>query len=239
MTEPRKVLIVGLDAATPALVEKWVAEDRLPNIASFLSEGAWGSLESVPNRHSGPAWSTMVTGLNPGKHGIFWFTEDKPESYEYRFVNGSFRQGKAFWRILSEEGQRVGIVNVPVSYPAETVNGVFVAGLDSPGTNDPRFTYPPELRHEVVKAAGGEYFIHPALARFLIADQVDDGSRSPASIDRQARECGGASHGHARMGRLHGGVHRVRRRSALLLEAHAGSIPHGSAAAGGRDTRYL
>ena len=187
MTEPRKVLIVGLDAATPALVEKWVAEDRLPNIASFLSEGAWGSLESVPNRHSGPAWSTMVTGLNPGKHGIFWFTEDKPESYEYRFVNGSFRQGKAFWRILSEEGQRVGIVNVPVSYPAETVNGVFVAGLDSPGTNDPRFTYPPELRHEVVKAAGGEYFIHPALARFLIADQVDDGlDRLHQSIDKRA-----------------------------------------------------
>ena len=187
MTETRKVLIVGLDAATPALVEKWVAEDRLPNIASFVSQGAWGSLESVPNRHSGPAWSTMVTGLNPGKHGIYWFTEDKPESYEYRFVNGSFRQGKAFWRILSEEGQRVGVVNVPVSYPAEPVNGVFVAGLDSPGTDDPRFTHPPELRSEVVQVAGGEYYIHPALARFMIADQVDEGlDRLHRSIDKRA-----------------------------------------------------
>jgi predicted AlkP superfamily phosphohydrolase/phosphomutase len=95
----------------------------------------------------------MVTGLNPGKHGIFWFTEDVPETYEYRFINGSFRKGKAFWRILSEEGQRVGIMNVPVSYPAEPVNGVFVSGIDSPSADDPRFTHPPELRHDAVDHA--------------------------------------------------------------------------------------
>lgn len=186
MSEPKKILIVGLDSVTPTLVEKWVAEDRLPNIGRFLARGAWGPLTSVPNRHSGPAWSTMVTGLNPGKHGIFWFTEDQPESYGYRFVNGSFRHGKAFWRILSEQGQRVGIVNVPISYPAEKVNGVFISGLDTPSTDDPGFTHPPELRHEVVRVAGGEYFIHPALARFLIAGEVDAGlDRLHRSIDKR------------------------------------------------------
>ncbi len=186
MSERPKVLIVGLDSATPALVEKWVAEGRLPTIARFVDGGAWGTLTTVPNRHSGPAWSTMVTGLNPGKHGIFWFTEDQPGTYEYVFVNGSFRHGKAFWKILSELGQRVGVVNVPITYPAETVNGVFVSGLDTPSTDDPRFTHPPELRREVVRVAGGEYFIHPALARFLIADQVDAGiDRLHRSIDKR------------------------------------------------------
>jgi predicted AlkP superfamily phosphohydrolase/phosphomutase len=187
MNSPSKVLIVGLDAATPSLVEKWIAEDRLPNIGKVLADGAMGTLNSVPNRHSGPAWSTMVTGLNPGKHGIFWFTEDVPETYEYRFINGSFRKGKAFWRILSEEGQQVGIVNVPVSYPAEPVNGVFVSGLDSPSADDPGFTHPPELRHEVKEAAGGEYYVHPALATFVIGGQMDAGlDRLHRSIDKRA-----------------------------------------------------
>jgi predicted AlkP superfamily phosphohydrolase/phosphomutase len=186
MSGRSKVLIVGLDSATPSLVEKWAAEGRLPTIARFVNGGAWGTLTTVPNRHSGPAWSSMVTGLNPGKHGIYWFTEDQPDSYAYRFVNGSFRHGKAFWKILSEMGQRVGIVNVPITYPAEAVNGVFVSGLDTPSTDDAGFTHPPDLRHEVVRVAGGEYFIHPALARFLIADEVDAGiDRLHRSIDKR------------------------------------------------------
>ncbi|MFN2489111.1 MAG: alkaline phosphatase family protein [Actinomycetota bacterium] len=182
-----KVLIIGLDALTPRLVEKWVAEDRLPNISRFLTEGAWGPMSSVPNRNSAPAWSTMVTGLNPGKHGIYWFTEDKPETYEYQFINGSYRRGKAFWRLLSEEGQRVSVMNVPLTFPAEEVNGVFVSGLDSPSAEDPRFTYPSELRHEVISTAGGEYYVYPALARFVVAGQADEGlDRLHRSIDKRA-----------------------------------------------------
>ena len=186
-SELPKVLIIGLDALTPRLVEKWVAEDRLPNIGRFLAEGAWGTMKSVPNRNSAPAWSTMVTGLNPGKHGIFWFTEDDPENYQYKFINGSYRRGKAFWRVLSEEGQRVGVMNVPVSFPAEEVNGVFVAGVDSPSADDPRFTHPPELRKEVIEAAGGEYYVYPALARYVVAGQPDEGlDRLHRSIDKRA-----------------------------------------------------
>jgi predicted AlkP superfamily phosphohydrolase/phosphomutase len=181
------VLIIGLDALTPQLVEKWVAENRLPHIGRFLEEGAWGPLNSVPNRNSAPAWSTMVTGLNPGKHGVYWFTEDDPENYAYRFINGSFRRGKAFWRVLSEEGQRVGVVNVPLTFPADEVNGVFVAGLDSPSSDDPRFTHPEDLRHEVVEAAGGEYYVYPALARFVVAGQHDAGlARIHRSIDKRS-----------------------------------------------------
>lgn len=186
MSHVPKVLIIGLDALTPGLVEKWVKQGRLPNLATIVADGAWGSLNSVPNRNSAPAWSTMVTGLNPGKHGIYWFTEDNPETYDYKFVNGSFRRGKAFWKVLSEEGQCVGVVNVPLTFPAEEVNGSMVAGLDSPGTDHERFTYPPELRHEVVEAAGGDYHIHPALAQYVVAGQVDEGlNRLHRSIDKR------------------------------------------------------
>lgn len=187
MSTVPKVLIIGMDAATPRLIEKWISEDRLPTLSRFLSTGAWGPLNSVPNRNSAPAWSTMVTGLNPGKHGVFWFTEDQPETYDYKFINGSFKKGKAFWRVLSEEGQRVGVVNVPLTFPAEEVNGVFVSGLDSPSADDPRFTHPSELRREVAEAAGGEYYVHPALARYVIAGEPEVGlDRLHKSIDKRA-----------------------------------------------------
>ena len=187
MSERPKVLILGLDALTPRLVEKWVADGRLPNIGRFLDEGAWGPMNSVPNRNSAPAWSSMVTGLNPGKHGIYWFTEDNPQGYDYKFLNGSFRRGKAFWKVLSEDGQRVGVINVPLTFPAEEVNGVMVAGLDSPSSEDPRFTYPSELRHEVMEAAGGEYYVYPGLSRYVIAGQSEQGlDRIHRSIDKKA-----------------------------------------------------
>jgi len=187
MSGPPKVLVIGLDALTPRLVEKWVAEDRLPNIGRVMAEGAWGPMESVPNRNSAPAWSTMVTGLNPGKHGIYWFTEDDPKNYAYKFINGSYRRGKAFWRVLSEEGQNVGVINVPLSFPAEDVNGVFVSGVDSPSADDPRFTHPSDLRHEVKRAAGGEYYVYPALARYVVGGEADEGLRRlHSSIDKRA-----------------------------------------------------
>lgn len=181
------MLIIGLDAATPRLVERWVKEGRLPNLARFLEDGAYGEMLSVPNRNSAPAWSTMVTGLNPGKHGIYWFTEDDPVTYSYKFVNGSFRRGKAFWRILSDEGHKVGIMNVPLTFPAEKVNGVFVAGMDSPSAQDPRFTHPPELREEVIASAGGEYYVQPGLAHYVITGEIDEGiARLHRSIDKKA-----------------------------------------------------
>lgn len=126
----------------------------------------------------------MVTGLNPGKHGIFWFTEDDPTTYGYRFLNGSYRRGKAMWRVLSDEGRRVCVVNVPMTFPAEDVNGVLVAGLDAPDVDDPRFTYPPEAGNEIRDVTKGEYLIHSGTASFADPARVDEGiERLHQSID--------------------------------------------------------
>jgi len=89
--------------------------------------------------------------------------------------------------VLSEEGQNVGVINVPLSFPAEDVNGVFVSGVDSPSADDPRFTHPSDLRHEVKRAAGGEYYVYPALARYVVGGEADEGLRRlHSSIDKRA-----------------------------------------------------
>lgn len=169
---PEKILIIGLDGATLDLIKPWVVEGKLPNMARLLEEGTHGPLRSVPNMNSAPAWTSFATGKNPGKHGIFYFDERIPGTYERRYLNGGHRAGKSFWRILSEAGKRVIVINVPMTYPAEEVNGILLAGLDSPGIESPGFAYPPSILDEL-RSNVGDYIIEPGIPGFIKAGKKD------------------------------------------------------------------
>jgi len=104
------------------------------------------------------AWSSFVTGKNPGKHGIYDFVQHVPNTYEIYFCNAATRKAKSIWKILSEAGKKVGAINVPMSYPPEPVNGFIIAGMEAPGVKS-QFTYPPDLYKEM-KEAIGEYNMH-------------------------------------------------------------------------------
>lgn len=157
----RKVLLIGLDGATFDLITPWVAEGRLPNLATFFRTGARATLWSTPLSNSAQAWSTLITGRNAASHGIFDFFEREPGTYGIRFVNASFRRGRSLWGLLSDAGKRVGVINVPMSYPAEPVRGPMLCGLDAPGM-DGRFVHPPGLLEEVNRAVGG-YVLEPGI----------------------------------------------------------------------------
>jgi predicted AlkP superfamily phosphohydrolase/phosphomutase len=141
---PDKVWVIGLDGATFDLVRPWAEAGYLPTLARLMAEGAWGELESTIHPLTASAWTTFLTGLNPGRHGIYDFTRRRLGSYDLELVNASARAGRSLWRILSDAGRRVGVVNVPMTYPPEPVNGYLVAGLDAPSLDSP-YTYPSEL----------------------------------------------------------------------------------------------
>lgn len=160
-----RVLIIGLDGATFDLIMPWVESGRLPQLARLLRDGVSGKLRSTIPPMSPPAWNSFMTGKNPGKHGIFDFTERKPQSYEARFINAGWRKTPAFWHALGEAGKRVGILSVPFTYPPEKVNGIMVSGMDAPGVAglvDRSATYPPELCDEI-RSMVGDYPMGPNL----------------------------------------------------------------------------
>jgi len=82
-----KVFIFGIDGATFDLIRPWAEEGHLPNFARLMKEGSWGELASVPNMRSPAAWTSFITGTNPGKHGIYEFYEPVPDTYGVRFVH--------------------------------------------------------------------------------------------------------------------------------------------------------
>jgi predicted AlkP superfamily phosphohydrolase/phosphomutase len=167
----KKVLVIGFDGATFDLIDLWVKEGRLPAIAKCMDNGTRSILLSTPLSNSAQAWSTMVTGKNPGKHGIFDFFERKPDSYDVRFVNASFRKGKSLWEIISDCGKKVIVMNVPMSYPPSKVNGIILPGLDSPGITE-NFAYPTEIMNEI-KQAVGEYVVEPGIWGFIRQGRQD------------------------------------------------------------------
>jgi predicted AlkP superfamily phosphohydrolase/phosphomutase len=172
----KRMLVIGIDSATFDVIDPLVKGGELPNFARLLREGAAGELESVPNINSAPAWSSIVTGKNPGRHGIFYFVEDDSEHYSYQYVNASFRTAKPIWQVLSEAGKRVGVINVPISYPAEPLEGFLIAGLDAPGMDAPNFCYPPDLFPRLRRKLG-EYIIEPGLPSLMKAGKIDEAVR--------------------------------------------------------------
>jgi predicted AlkP superfamily phosphohydrolase/phosphomutase len=115
-----RVLVVGWDGATWSVADALAREGRLPTLQALRNGGSEGVLESVPNMNSAPSWSTIVTGLGPGRHGIFYFDEPVPGTYRRTVINAGRRAGSSLWRIASDAGKRVLAVNVPISYPRPT-----------------------------------------------------------------------------------------------------------------------
>ncbi len=152
MATPR-IFIIGLDAATWDLLRPWIEAGEMRNIADLSRESASGRLESSIPPLTPPAWTSFMTGCNPGKHGIYNFMEPREGSYAMRYANAGSRKARTLWRLLNEAGHSTGVVNVPFTYPPEALDGFQISGMDTPGESS-AFVHPPELREELEREVG-------------------------------------------------------------------------------------
>lgn len=164
-TNKKRVMCIGLDGATFDIIDPLLRKNKLPNLKKIIGEGSRGYLNSVISPFSPQAWSSFMTGVNPGKHGVFGFREKMHNSYSLQFVNNLCVKSKTLWKVLSEFGKKVIVINIPMTYPPEEVNGVLIGGMDSPGIASD-FTYPPEVKSELLKVASG-YTVHLHVAGYL------------------------------------------------------------------------
>jgi len=148
-----KVILLGIDGATLDLLLPWVEQGKLPNLGHVLREGAHGTLRSTIPPYSAQAWVSMMTGRSPAKHGVLDFFEQGTGPTQHAFIHSAQIQGEAIWDVLGRHGKRVGMVNVPLTYPPMPVNGYMVSGFMTPkGRED--YTYPTELRAEILSVTG-------------------------------------------------------------------------------------
>jgi predicted AlkP superfamily phosphohydrolase/phosphomutase len=143
-----KLTVVGLDAATFDVIEPLVEAGDLPHLGALLARGAHGRLRSTTHPLTPLAWTTMTTGANAGRHGIWDFSERDESGYGLRLVNGSSVRVPPLWTRLDGSGRRVGIVNVPYTWPTPPLAGFAIAGLDAWERED-GMTTPPALLDEL------------------------------------------------------------------------------------------
>ncbi|MBI3849509.1 MAG: alkaline phosphatase family protein [Verrucomicrobia bacterium] len=140
-----RILILGLDGATWTNLSRWIERGDMPVLRRMRDEGAWGVLNSTIPALTPPAWASLVTGTNPGKHGIYHFRHAPAGDYYQRRLNNSRDVASpTLWQRLNRHGKRVGVFNVPLSYPVYPVDGFITSDALSPEATG-LSTYPPEL----------------------------------------------------------------------------------------------
>ena len=153
----RRALLIGLDGMTFTVVKPLIEQGIMPTMKSLMDKGTWGTLESVTPPVTGPAWVSIVTGKQPGNHGIFdFFKPTKSKNavgMSRRIVNAREVDGKPIWRLLTEHDKTSIVMNVPVTYPPVNIKGAMMTGMLTPSTNS-RFTHPPDLYDKLQKDLG-------------------------------------------------------------------------------------
>jgi predicted AlkP superfamily phosphohydrolase/phosphomutase len=159
------------------LIHPWSVAGQLPAISGLMSNGYAGQLLSTPNMHSASAWTSILTGLNPGRHGLFVFSDRDFRTGRQEFFTGGDREGDLIGRHIARQGWTSGFLNVPMTYPAEGVDGSFmVSGLDAPELNDLAF-YPAELRRELFERFPSYGFSPPQLSELMRAGKVEEATK--------------------------------------------------------------
>ena len=147
----RRVFLVGIDGATWANLKLWIDQGHLPNFGCILSDGAWGILKSTRPPLSPPAWTSIFTGVNPGKHSIYSFVKYRPaRSYTISPISSHDVLVPPIWDILNKSSRTGVYINIPFSYPPPVVQGVFTSGLGTPGKGA-AFASPTGFRDEVIR----------------------------------------------------------------------------------------
>jgi predicted AlkP superfamily phosphohydrolase/phosphomutase len=161
----QRAVILGFDGMDPELTERFIAEGRLPNLAKLRDQGTFKNLRTTFPAISPVAWSTFMTGVNPGKHNIYDFLARDAANYlpylssaeikgpqrkfrigRYTIPLGSsrirgMRRGTPFWHWLGEVGIFCSVIRVPVTFPPEKFSGLLLSGMCVPDLKGSQGTF--------------------------------------------------------------------------------------------------
>jgi predicted AlkP superfamily phosphohydrolase/phosphomutase len=127
-----RLMVLGLDGATWSVLDPMRQRGLMPNLDAFLTGAAYGTLRSTIPPVTTAAWTTMMTGCGPARHGVF--DHRYYDAAEGRMkVNHSGRiRVPTVWHLLSAAGRSIVSLNLPGLYPPLKLRGIVVSGMDAP-----------------------------------------------------------------------------------------------------------
>jgi len=110
------ILFLGLDGASPEIVERMAARGELPTLAALMEQGWRSRMETYIPAISPLIWNSMATGKSWLRLGIH-LADMK------RGFRGTVLEPAPVWRVASRGGKRVAVLNWWITWPAEELNG--------------------------------------------------------------------------------------------------------------------
>jgi predicted AlkP superfamily phosphohydrolase/phosphomutase len=159
--------VIGIDGATFDVIKPLISEGRLPNLSKLMNEGVYGDLRSTIPHSSIPAWPSFLTGVNPGKHGVFDFLKRTPGEYIGSLTSSNDLRSPTIYEILSENDKTNVTINVTGTFPPKKVKGCLISGFLTPDGAD--YVYPPMLKDHL-KSMG--YWVYKDLKGILDSNQL-------------------------------------------------------------------
>ncbi|HWC13717.1 MAG TPA: alkaline phosphatase family protein [Actinomycetota bacterium] len=147
----RRAAVIGLDGAAWPLIDDMLDNGVMPRLKAIRDAGARGILRSTVPTYTPPAWTSAVTGVNPGRHGIYGFVSGHAQE-PGGFMHAGKVQSATLWEMANTQGLRAGIFHLPLTYPARKLDGWMVSGMMTPGYGErpPQgFTSPKALEERI------------------------------------------------------------------------------------------
>jgi len=149
-----KTLILSIDSGCWPYLDPLLADGRMSNVAQLIEGGVRGVLESTMPPITPVAFSSFITGTNAGKHGVFDWTVRLADGRTHP-ASAAVRRGVPFWHYLNQAGLRVGVFNIPVTWPPQPIEGFLVPGITVP-RDSRHVTYPTDVLDQI-EARYGPY----------------------------------------------------------------------------------
>ena len=165
MSENPKVIVIGLDGATWDLIKPWAEEGKLPTLKGLICNGAYATLKSTVPSYTLPAWTSLITGVNLGKHRIYdLFVENKGN---LKLVSSKDRKAKSIFEILSGYNKTSLAVNIPGTFPPDRIKGAMISGTLTTPTILDKFIYPEDLKEDLMDFFTQSFELDYVLAKYL------------------------------------------------------------------------
>jgi predicted AlkP superfamily phosphohydrolase/phosphomutase len=167
----KKIIILGFDGLSPALMGPLLAAGELPNFARLKNTGTYRQLGTTNPAQSPVAWAAFATGKNPGENGIYDFIVRDPKTYKLDLSLARIDHDKvaktlkteAFWQATSRAKIPTIIIGCPLTFPPDKIYGRMLSGMGVPdilGTEG-TFTFYTSEPENKTKDTGGKVFHVP------------------------------------------------------------------------------
>lgn len=166
-----RLFVLGLDGSPLPLLQRLMRSGDLPNLARAFETGSSVEMNSSLPDVSAVAWTSINTGKNPAKHGIYGFYDRKPGSNSIDIMTSTHVRARTLWELASDAGRTAVAINVPLSFPPQRIDGVVIS--DFLATSLAKAVHPPSVL-PYLEGLGYRIDIDPEVAQESLDAFLDD-----------------------------------------------------------------